>query len=240
MTQSPISSTLRAVAETPAAVLTNVSKIFGRFAALREVSAEFAPGRLYAVFGENGAGKSTLLRVMAGLTRPSSGTLSLLGASDLREVTAHLGYMAHAPLLYDELSGMENLVYFAGLYGPPERARCAAAMEEVGLDPALKRPAGQYSQGMRQRLSLARAVLNNPKVLLLDEPFSNVDVGSAREMARLLGAMRDRGRTLFLVTHQVAHAEGIADESLWLAAGRLAERAPGTQAAARLGGGARP
>jgi len=221
------------VAET-AVVLTNVSKLFGRFAALREVSAEFAPGRLYAVFGENGAGKSTLLRVMAGLTHPTSGTVALLGSTELREVTAQLGYMAHAPLLYDELSGMENLLYFAGLYGAAAPTRCAQAMEEVGLDPALARPAGQYSQGMRQRLSLARALLHDPKLLLLDEPFSNVDVTSARAMAKLLGARRDRGLTIFLVTHQVAHAEGIADESLWLAAGRLAARAPGT-AAARLG-----
>jgi len=221
------------VAET-AVVLTNVSKLFGRFAALREVSAEFAPGRLYAVFGENGAGKSTLLRVMAGLTHPTSGTVALLGSTELREVTAQLGYMAHAPLLYDELSGMENLLYFAGLYGAAAPTRCAQAMEEVGLDPALARPAGQYSQGMRQRLSLARALLHDPKLLLLDEPFSNVDVTSARTMAKLLGARRDRGLTIFLVTHQVAHAESIADESLWLAAGRLAARAPGT-AAARLG-----
>lgn len=226
--------------ETPVVQLASVSKIFGRFAALREVSAVFAPGRLYAVFGENGAGKSTLLRVMAGLTRPTSGSVSLLGSSDLRAVTAQLGYMAHAPLLYDELSGMENLRYFAGLYGPADAARCARAIEEVGLDPALERPAGQYSQGMRQRLSLARALLHDPKVLLLDEPFSNVDVGSAQAIARLLGAMRDRGLTLFLVTHQVAHAQGIADESIWLAAGRLEERAPGTRAAARLGGGTRP
>ncbi|HUK87171.1 MAG TPA: ABC transporter ATP-binding protein, partial [Terriglobales bacterium] len=187
--------------------------------------------------GENGAGKSTLLRVMAGLTHPTAGTVTLLGASDLRAVTAQLGYMAHAPLLYDELSGLENLLYFAGLYGAAEPARCARAMDEVGLDPGLERPAGQYSQGMRQRLSLARALLHDPKLLLLDEPFSNVDVTSARAMARLLGARRDRGLTIFLVTHQVAHAEGIADESLWLAAGRLASRAPGTQAA-RLGGGA--
>ena len=224
------------MAET-AVQLTNVSKIFGRFAALREVSAEFVRGRLYAIFGENGAGKSTLLRVVAGLTRPTAGAVTLLGSTDLREVTAQLGYMAHAPLLYDELSGMENLLYFAGLYGAAQPARCGQAMEEVGLDPALARPAGQYSQGMRQRLSLARALLHDPKLLLLDEPFSNVDVTSARTMAKLLGARRDRGLTIFLVTHQVAHAEGIADESLWLAAGRLVQRAPGI-AAARMG--ARP
>ena len=217
----------------------SVSKTFVTKPVLRSIDLVVPAGEAVCLCGINGAGKSTLLRVMAGLMRPTSGTVSLLGAADLRAVTAQLGYMAHAPLLYDELSGMENLLYFAGLYGPADRARCARAMEEVGLDPGLERAAGQYSQGMRQRLSLARAVLNDPRILMLDEPFSNVDVNSAREMARLLGAMRDRGRTIFLVTHQVAHAQGVADESLWLAAGRLAERAPGTQAA-RLGGGTRP
>ncbi len=198
------------------------------------MSATFAPGRLYALFGDNGAGKSTLLRVIAGLMRPTSGTVSLLGTTDLRTITARLGYMAHAPLLYDELSGMENLRYFARLHGITDDGRCRAAMERVGLDPALTRYLGQYSQGMRQRLSLARAVLNDPAILLLDEPFSNVDVVSAREMAQLLGAMRDAGTTVFLVTHQVGHAEGIADESLWLSAGRVTGRAPGIEAASAL------
>ena len=95
--------------------------------------------------------------------------------------------MAHPSLLYDEMSGMENLEYFARLYGiTSRRCACAEVIRAVGLDPDLARPVGQYSQGMRQRMSLARALLNDPKILLLDEPFSNVDLHSAAEMVRLL------------------------------------------------------
>ena len=90
--------------------------------------------------------------------------------------------------------------------------RCARPFEAVKLDPALERPVGQYSQGMRQRMSLARALLNDPKILLLDEPFSNVDIRSAREMVSLLVEMRNAGKTLFVVTHQAALLEGAADE----------------------------
>ena len=92
-------------------------KFFGRFAALRGISASFASGRLYVVVGDNGAGKSTLLRVVAGLMEPSQGSFTILGAKNVREVAHRVGYMGHAPLLYDELDGMENLRYFAGLYG---------------------------------------------------------------------------------------------------------------------------
>ena len=132
--------------------------------------------------------------------------------------------MAHASMLYDELSGRENLAYFAELYGIRDSAICDQAIRTVGLDPALERRVGQYSQGMRQRLSLARAILNDPRILLLDEPFSNVDVGSAKEMTRLLGSMRDSGKTIFLVTHQPALLEGVADESVHMSAGRVIER----------------
>ncbi len=208
----------------PAVVLSNVTRLFGRFAALRGVSAEFAPGRLYVVVGDNGAGKSTLLRAIAGLMRPSSGSVTVLGSGDLRSVGAAIGYMAHAPLLYDEMDGVENLDYFARLYGLREPRRCADVMRVVGLDPELKRRVGQYSQGMRQRLSLARAILNDPTVVLLDEPFSNVDIVSAREMVRLLGEMRDAGKTIFVVTHQPALLEEVADEMVSMEAGQIVER----------------
>jgi ABC-type multidrug transport system ATPase subunit len=208
----------------PAIVLNDVTKLFGRFAALRGVSAEFAAGRLYLVLGDNGAGKSTLLRAIAGLMTPTRGSLSVLGSSRLRAVTARIGYMAHAPLLYDEMDAMENLRYFAQLYGISGDQRCAEVMRAVGLDPALPRRVGQYSQGMRQRLSLARAVLNDPAIVLLDEPFSNVDAVSAREMVRLLGDMRDAGKTVFVVTHQPALLEGLADESIFMNAGAITER----------------
>ena len=180
----------------PAVTVTNLVKQFGRFAALRGVSAEFAPGRLYAILGDNGAGKTTLLRALAGLTQATRGSISMLGTTDHRSVCGQLGYMAHPSLLYDELSGMENLGYFARLYGiENSEERCAEVIRAVKLDPSLARPVGQYSQGMRQRMSLARSLLNNPKILLLDEPFSNVDVRSAKEMVTLLAGLRDSGKT---------------------------------------------
>lgn len=208
----------------PIITLTELVKQFGRFAALRGVSAEFAPGRLYAILGDNGAGKTTLLRALAGLAQPTRGSISILGTTDLRSVCHELGYMAHPSLLYDEMSGMENLRYFAQLYGITEVSRGATDMVAVGLDPKLTRPVAQYSQGMRQRLSLARALLNDPKILLLDEPFSNVDVRSARTMVTLLAQMRRAGKTIFVVTHQVALLEGAADEFVWMEAGQITQR----------------
>ncbi len=215
-------------ASVPVISVTNLIKQFGRFAALRGVSAEFAGGKLYAILGDNGAGKTTLLRTLAGLNRPSSGRISILGAelgSDtFHDICGQVGYMAHPSLLYDEMSGMENLAYFARLYGITSSARCAEVIRAVGLDPELARPLGQYSQGMRQRMSLARALLNDPKILLLDEPFSNVDLNSAGEMVRLLARTRDAGKTIFIVTHQAALLEGVADEFVWMEFGKIIGR----------------
>jgi len=210
----------------PIITVTNLIKQFGRFAALRGVSASFDSGRLYAILGDNGAGKTTLLRILAGLVRPTRGAVSILGNADPREVCREFGYMAHPSLLYDEMSGSENLRYFARLYGMRNDARCVESITAVGLDPELQRPVGQYSQGMRQRMSLARALLHDPKILLLDEPFSNVDIRSAREMVKLLAGMRDRGKTIFVVTHQASLLDGAADEFVWMQTGLIVNRTP--------------
>ena len=201
----------------------NVVKQFGRFAALRGVSAEFDSGRLHAILGDNGAGKTTLLRALAGLANPTQGTISIFGKGP-REACRDIGYMAHPSLLYDEMSGLENLRYFARLYGIGGDARCAEVIRIVGLDPDLSRPIGQYSQGMRQRMSLARAILHDPNILLLDEPFSNVDIRSAQAMVGLLKGMRDSGKTIFVVTHQALLLEGVADEFVWMQAGQIVDR----------------
>ena len=207
--------------------VTNLIKQFGRFAALRGVTAEFAGGKLYAILGDNGAGKTTLLRTLAGLNQPSSGQVQILGANKFHDICREVGYMAHPSLLYDEMSGAENLAYFAQLYGICDPNRCAEVIRAVGLDPELARPVGQYSQGMRQRMSLARALLNNPRILLLDEPFSNVDLRSARDMVRLLAGLRDQGKAIFVVTHQAALLDGIADEFIWMEAGKIVDRTRG-------------
>jgi ABC-type multidrug transport system ATPase subunit len=219
----------QAAQSVPAVVLTSLTKQFGRFAALRNLSAEFAEGKLYVILGENGAGKSTMLRAIAGLLRPTSGRVFVFGAeyggSDSgRGILGQLGYMAHPSLLYDEMSAMENLIYSARLYGIDDEARCADAITLVGLDPLLHRPVGQYSQGMRQRTSLARALLHDPRLLLLDEPFSNVDVASARGMVQLLSRMRDAGKTIFVVTHQARLLAQAADEFVWIHCGSIESR----------------
>jgi ABC-type multidrug transport system ATPase subunit len=203
--------------------LSNLIKQFGRFAALRGVNAEFDAGKFHVILGDNGAGKTTLLRALAGLAHPTRGAISILGKTP-QDACREIGYMAHPSLLYDEMSGLENLRYFARLYGIAGDSRCRQVIRSVGLDPDLSRPVGQYSQGMRQRMSLARAILHDPKILLLDEPFSNVDVQSARAMVGLLKGMRDAGKTIFVVTHQASLLEGVADEFVWMQAGQIVDR----------------
>jgi heme ABC exporter ATP-binding subunit CcmA len=213
---------------TTSARLDRVSKLFGSFAALRQVSLELEPGRCYVLLGENGAGKSTLLRILAGLLRPSFGTIKVFSDLDPHAARARIGYMSHAPMLYDELTAQENLRYFASLY--PGRACLSPvdALSQVGLDPALSRTLGQYSQGMRQRTSLARVLLPSPELLLLDEPFSNMDVESAHLMVELLAGFRSGNRTIVLTTHQRELAAPIADWVLTLRAGRVVSSEPGS------------
>src|SRR5277367_6566371 len=203
------------------AQLENVSKLYGTFAALRKVSQTLEAGRCYVLLGENGAGKSTLLRILAGLLRASYGTVTVLGTSP-EEARDRIGYMSHAPMLYDEYTAAENLCYFADLYRTRPCLAPEAALRSVGLDPSLARPVGQYSQGMRQRTSLARVLLASPELLLPDEPFSNMDAVSAGQMLELVGRLRGEGKTVILTTHQRELAEPIADFLLTLQAGSVA------------------
>ncbi|HKO20451.1 MAG TPA: ABC transporter ATP-binding protein, partial [Acidobacteriaceae bacterium] len=222
-----------------AASFSGVSKLFGSFAALRKVSLEFDTGSSTVVVGDNGAGKSTLLRLIAGLITPSRGTVLAFGQDPHRE-RHRIAYMSHEPMLYDELSALENLRYFASLHHHCDQESCACAgspetaLRAVGLDPALSRPVGHYSQGMRQRASLARVLQIDPELLLLDEPFSNLDVESARHMVELLqdfrtwpvqrpanGSNQPRRRTIILTTHQAHLAEPLAGATLTMKAGAV-------------------
>jgi heme ABC exporter ATP-binding subunit CcmA len=204
--------------------LDNVSRMFGRFPALRKVSLDIMAGRCYVLLGENGAGKSTLLRILAGLLEPTLGTARISSEGKPEKIAhqrARIGYMSHAAMLYDELSAEENLRYFAGLYRTCSCLTPSEALHAVGLDPTLSRPVGQYSQGMRQRTSLARVLLPRPELLLLDEPFSNMDAASAGKMVALLGQLRAANRTVVLTTHQRSLAEPLADYFLTMEAGQL-------------------
>ena len=131
---------------------------------------DFEPGRCYVLLGENGAGKSTLLRILAGLLRPSFGKVTVFGEDEPHEARERIGYMSHAPMLYDELTAQENLRYFASLYPGRACLAPAEALRQVGLDPELTRTLGQYSQGMRQRTSLARVLLSVPNCCCSTSP----------------------------------------------------------------------
>jgi ABC-type multidrug transport system ATPase subunit len=209
----------------PAAELSGVSRLYGSFAALRSVSVRVHAGASVLLLGENGAGKSTLLRLIAGLISPSEGKVSVLGGSP-RSERDRVAFMSHAPMLYDELTGLENLHYFAALYGI-ESARAEQALRDVGLDPQLPRRIGDYSQGMRQRASLARVLMLEPDLLLLDEPFSNMDAASVQMMIARLRIFLERpgrdgcARTLLVTTHQAELARPLTTTTLVLHAGQL-------------------
>jgi ABC-type multidrug transport system ATPase subunit len=207
-----------------------VSKLFGSFAALRQVTCSFARGGLHVILGENGAGKSTLIRILAGLSTPTAGSVRALAAEGV--APRGVAYMSHASMLYEEMTAMENLGYFAGLYREPNSCGCnispEMALRAVGLDPALTRPVGHLSQGMRQRASLARVLMADPELLLLDEPFSNMDIDGARQMLELLLDFKtwptaNGGRTIILTTHQADLVLPIADSVLRLHRGTVAE-----------------
>jgi ABC-type multidrug transport system ATPase subunit len=211
--------------------LESVSKIYGSFAALRNVSTTIATGSSTVILGGNGAGKSTLLRIIAGLISPTRGCVTVFGESPNSQ-RHRMAYMSHSPMLYDELTAIENLNYFSSLYrdsgcacvGNPEMA-----LRAVGLDPGLNRPVGQYSQGMRQRTSLARVLQSDPEFLLLDEPFSNLDAASAHHMVELLADFRTwplangNGRTILLTTHQSALAQPLADQTITMLNGKIVD-----------------
>ena len=213
------------------AELHNVSKTFGSFAAIRNLTLVLQPGTINLVLGENGAGKSTLMRLLAGLAAPTFGSITVFGIAP-GESRGRIAYMSHAPMLYDELSATENLSYFSALHRDGGDCNCGGspemALRAVGLDPALTRPVSEYSQGMRQRVSLARVLQTDPELLLLDEPFSNLDVSGAQHMVKLLADFRTwpnnnstSGRTIVLTTHQAHLASPIADRTLTIERGAL-------------------
>lgn len=213
-----------------------VEKRFGRVTALRGIDFEIEAGESVSILGANGAGKSTLLRILAGLSRPSAGRFEAR-----REGTAgddaplsrdalrgEIGYVGHATLLYGELSARENLVFAARLHGArPDRDRIDAVLADVGLMEVADRRAGTFSRGMAQRLSIARAVVHDPQVLLLDEPFTGLDETSAERLSTQLAALREGGRTLILVTHDPRRAIELCARALILHRGEIRARPAG-------------
>ena len=201
-----------------------VFKYFGDFPALRNVSFQAAPGSVVALLGRNGAGKTTLLRIMAGLSKPSEGSVKVYG-SDAREAETRrrIGILGHSISVYDELSAHENLTMFGNLYGIPDAAKAADAMlERVGLGRVRDGLAREFSRGMRQRLAIGRAFLHDPELLLLDEPFTSLDDKAIAVLQSMLQEMRDRGRTVVMSTHQLREAMELSTHVTFIQRGQVA------------------
>jgi ABC-type multidrug transport system ATPase subunit len=217
-----------------------IEKRYGRVAALRGVDFEISPGESVAILGANGAGKSSLLKILAGLSRPSAGCFEGLAGEPVSErnptspqdrtlsreaLRSQVGYVGHATLIYSELSARENLLFAARLHGQrPTPERLDRVLDEFSLLDVADRRAATFSRGMAQRLSIARAVVHEPGLLLLDEPFTGLDELSAQQLSAQLAGQRENGRTLVLVTHDPRRAVELSDRALVLHRGRIRAR----------------
>jgi len=210
---------------TPFLQVSGLKKAYGGLEALRGVDFELRRGEFLCLFGPNGAGKSTLLKIIATLLRPDSGRIRVCD-DDLQEhpeaYRARLGMVSHQPFVYQDLSLLENLEFYAALYGVPRpRRRALELLKQVRLLERGDQPAGSLSRGMQQRLSIARALVNDPELLLLDEPYTGLDEHAARLFGEQLRQLHDSRRTIIMVTHNLRRGMESATRLGILARGRL-------------------
>lgn len=198
----------------------NIDKRYGGLYALRRVSLEIAPGECVVFAGRNGSGKTTLLRIAARLVGASAGEVKYQNAKGEDSTGAPIGFVAHATMVYDELTAEENLLLFAKLQGIAEpAARAEALLSEVGLLERRSSPVRTFSRGMRQRVAIARALLNQPSVLLFDEPATGLDPQGITWLAESIRQMRDAGRTILMSLHGESEISALATRAVRLDAG---------------------
>ncbi len=206
----------------------SLGKAFGRSVVLRDLTLSVTAGEALAVFGPNGAGKSTTLRLLAGLMAPTTGELCVFGDPVAHpDVRRRIGLVAHQSFLYPDLTARENLLFYARMYGFADaEARVDAWLERVALADVAGRAVRLFSRGMEQRLSLARALLHEPDLVLLDEPWSGLDADAADWLGTMLLELRGRGRTIVVATHDFERGLAVATRVLIVHRGRVAWDAP--------------
>ncbi len=206
---------------------------FGRVLALDDVSFTLAPGQTLAIFGPNGAGKTTLLKVLAGLIRPQSGTSNVTGGRRA------IGWIGHHSHLYGHLTVRENLLFWGALYDVPSAIRAARVddvMRRLGIADRAHQPVWSLSRGLVQRAAIAKALIHDPQVLLLDEPFTGLDLAAAAEFRALLAQLRGAGRMVVLATHNVDEGVELATDVAFQRRGRFVHCAPrGARSASEIG-----
>lgn len=210
-----------------------ISKHVGDRFILTDISFRAEPGALLAIFGPNGAGKSTLLRILALLSVPTSGEVWIngqLATEDHGLLRSRIGLLSHQSFLYEALSAMENLDFYGRLYGLPDRQRRVhEAIDTAGLSLFAHDPVRTYSRGMQQRLAIARTLLHDPDILLLDEPYTGLDQSARGLLDRLISEAKERGRTILLVSHDTAEGLRTADQVLILSRGKAVYSGPAAE-----------
>ena len=215
-----------------------VSLIYGDAYALVEVSTQLTAGKLKVLLGPNGAGKSTLLGLCASRLAASEGVIRFKGEA-LDQCSARfrqsLGVVSHHVMLYGELTGFENLQFFSAICGGPDtNVDIENALARVGLSWAAHRSVDEYSRGMKQRLTIARALIHEPELLLLDEPFTGLDQAGVELTLRLLETAKASGTAILVSSHDLLALEGISDEVLVLKRGRVRHDGPTTDSLSRV------
>ena len=215
-------------------VAEDVSRHFGRRRALSKISFTTQAGTILGLLGPNGAGKSTLIAVLATLLEPSAGSVrygSLSAAPAGAALRARIGLLGHDLYLYPELTARENLAFFADLYSVRDPGAAAdRALAHAGLADRGDDPVSSFSRGMRQRVALERALVHEPRLLLLDEPFTGLDDASLAALVMRLRGLRQAGAIVILATHDLDVAEGLFDQVLFIRDGRLVDRMDGSDA----------
>ncbi len=218
--------------EIPIVEVRSLTKRFGAIAALDGLDFDIARGESLAVFGPNGAGKTTLTRILTSGLKMTSGSVRIAGRDPREhelETKAILGLISHQTFQYDDLTARENLIFFARLYGLDDPSgKADGLLESVRLGERADDPARTLSRGMQQRLALARCLIHDPYIVFLDEPFTGLDPYAAAVLRATLERLRHEGRTLFLVTHNLAEGLELSDRWMILAGGRI--RAQGKSA----------
>jgi heme exporter protein A len=214
--------------DAPSAVLTasGLVKAFGLRVVLRGIDFQIAHGETVSLLGPNGSGKTTLLRMLATVSRPTGGKITIGGWSIPKEsmqVRSQLGILGHLPMLYDELTAEENLRFFARIYDlPAPSARIQETLARVGLAKRARDLARTFSRGMQQRLAIARAILHDPAILLLDEPYTGLDVKGAAILDSVIEEWHAAGRTVIMSMHDLDHAARLSHRALILSQGKIA------------------
>ena len=188
---------------TPLLHLSGITKRFEGIRAVSNVNLKVFPGDFLTIFGPNGAGKTTLLRIIASLTQPTVGHIEF-SEENVNKGRAQVGYVSHQSFLYNELTGFENLEFYGNLYDFREpRTRASEMLIKMGLEKVGQRLVREYSRGMKQRLTLARALLHAPSLLLLDEPYTGLDQHGSRLLTSILRNVKEEGSTVILITHNL-------------------------------------